>query len=621
MAVFLIIFALVQGSAPDEGYFWVFFTDRGSDVEQRLETASLEILNGPSAERRLNSGTLRADQYDLPPCASYVSAVESVSSLPVRTSSRYLNAVSVLLTPAEVEALREKPFVKEIRPLGTSTFCPSEDIPAPDSYGLSQSQLDQINILALHQRGWTGSGVVIGMLDTGFELQHPCLQSVNVLDQWDFVNNDSIVAWEAGDPDNQPSHGTKVLSIIAGYEPDLYIGGAFNSDFLLAKTEDSSDEYQQEEDFWVAGLEWLEAGGADLVSSSLGYTNWYEPYQMDGNTAVTTIAADIAASRGMVVYNSAGNDGPGETTLVAPSDGDSVFSAGAVDGAGNIAVFSSRGPSADGRIKPDGCARGENTVFASFGGTGYSSGGGTSFAAPLISSAAACISSAHPDWSMMRIYEALHVTADRFSSPDNTYGYGVINALEALKHRSIIGQVRRSDTGEPLTLLQVSITMESEPPLYTTTNEQGCFALEPGSFGSFSVTSNGWGFPIPHEGVLNENGVEITLYVDPPGSSRLPSVYPNPSSGYFYIGFDVVGSPSDASLSIFTVSGERIYFQDRGTIQPGCYRAPLPDEAFFWDGQDENGNPAASGQYIGMLRVGDSVELLSLALVRGMEED
>ncbi len=405
MVLFLLIF--LQSFAPEEGLYWVFFSDRGADVEQRLEAATAEIIEGPAVNRRLISGSIEADVYDLSPYTEYVVQVEELASLPVRTSSRYLNAVSIMLTPHQIGLLFEKPFVQEVRPVGVSTFSPGEDVPAPDSYGLSKSQLEQVNIFALHQRGWTGSGIVIGMLDSGFELVHPCLQSADVLGSWDFVNNDSIVGWQDGDWSNQPSHGTKTLSIIAGYQSGQYIGGAFNSSFILAKTEDISDEYEQEEDFWVSGLEWLEESGADLVSSSLGYTDWYEPSQMDGNTAVTTIAADIAASRGLVVWNSAGNDGPGETTLVAPADGDSVFAVGAVDGSGLIANFSSRGPTADGRIKPDGCARGMNTVLASFGGTGYSTGGGTSFAAPLVASAAACIASAHPEWGMMRVYDAL----------------------------------------------------------------------------------------------------------------------------------------------------------------------------------------------------------------------
>ncbi len=621
MLLYLLISVFLQGSLPEGEVYWVFFSDRGTNVEQRLEAASLQIMSSPSAERRVLSGAGQADVYDLQPFSEYVRTVESLSSNHVRTSSRYLNAVSLRLTQDEVASLLEKPFVLEVRPVGVSTFSPAEDIPAPDSYGLSRSQLEQVNIFALQQRGWTGSGVVIGMLDSGFELVHPSLQSVDVLDQWDFVSNDSIVGWQEGEPADQPKHGTLTLSIIAGYQPDFFIGGAFNASFILAKTEDTSDEYEQEEDFWVAGLEWLEAGGADLVSSSLGYTNWYEPDQMDGNTAVTTIAADIAASRGLVVWNSAGNDGPGETSLVAPADGDSVFAVGAVNGSGQIASFSSRGPTADGRIKPDGCARGSNSVFASFGGTGYSTGGGTSFAAPVVASAAACLASAHREWGMMRIYEALKVTADRYSNPDNTYGYGIIDALKAVKHRSVIGQVRRSDTGEPLSQCAVTITMESGPPVETVTNDSGFFAVEPGSFGGFSATCTGWGSPLPYEGILDESGIEIIIYVDPINSAEPPSVYPNPSSGQFYIGFDIESSTEDVSLSIFTLANERVFFERRSSVTQGCYRAPLPGQAFYWNGLNEDGTQVASGQYIGMLKIGDSIELLNLALIRGIEEN
>ncbi len=618
-----VLFSIVlNGLLPARGLYWVVFNDRGPSVEQRLEAVSSEIAAGPSLHRRSVAGCVQADVYDLVPYSDYIAQVEAVSMRPVRTSSRYLNAVSVVLSHDEIASLLEKPFVKEIRRVGVSTFTPEEEVPAPDAYGLSRSQLEQVNILALHQRGWTGGGVTIGMLDSGFETVHPCFQSINLINSWDFVNNDSIVGRETGDPPDQPSHGTKTLSTIAGYQPGYFVGGSFNSSFILAKTEDISDEYPQEEDFWVAGLEWLEAEGADLVSSSLGYINWYEPWQLDGNTAVTTIAADIAASRGLVVWNSAGNDGPGETTLVAPADGDSVFAVGAVDGAGVIAEFSSHGPTADGRIKPDGCARGFNSVFASFGGTGYSTGVGTSFAAPLAASAAACIASAHSEWGMMRVYEALRATADRHNSPDNAYGYGILNALAAVKHRSVIGQVRRSDTGEPVVQCTVQVSMESSAPVQAVTNDMGYFAVEPGSLGNFSVTCTGiQGTPIPAKGVLGEYGVEVAVYIDPLNSSRPPSVYPNPSSSDFYIGFDVTDTVSDVSLSIFSLANERVFYRERTSVSPGCYRAPVEGQAFYWNGLNKDGEPVASGQYIGLLKTGESVDLLNLALVRGTEED
>ena len=619
MAILIAMLALLQGASPEGGLYWVVFSDRGEDLQSRLEEASLRISESPSASRRAAVGNLQADVYDLSPWAPYVAAVESVASVPVRVASRYLNAVSITLTPEQAAELQDQPYVKEIRSVGVSTFQPEEGIPAADSYGLSLSQLQQINTYELQQRGWIGQGVKIGILDTGFEVDHPCLQSVTVLGEYDFVSQDSIVAWQEGDPQNQAEHGTKVLSLMGGYDPDFFYGGAFNASFILAKTEDTGEEYQQEEDFWVAGLEWLELQGADLVNSSLGYSDWYEPYQLDGNTAVTTIAADLAASRGLLVFNSAGNNGPEASTLSAPADGDSVFSAGAVDGAGIIAPFSSRGPTADGRIKPDGCARGQNAVLASYGGSGYSTANGTSFASPLIAATAACVSSAHPDWSMMRIYEALQATADRANDPCNDYGYGIINGLSAVMHRSIIGKVRRSDNGDPIQNLMVNIELNGEATFTTFTNEAGCFALEPGELGEFTISTSGWGIPIPLQGILGEEGVDVTVYVDPESSSLSPSVYPNPSTGSFYIGFDVIGEVSDVSLTIFTVTGETVYSAVRTGVEPGCYRAPLSGEAFYWDGTNESGEDVASGQYMAFLNIAGETELLNLALIRGME--
>ncbi len=619
MTLLIAMLALLQGTVPEDGLYWVIFSDRGENLQARLEEASSRIAQSPSASRRATAGKLQADVYDLSPWAPYVGAVESVASAPVRVESRYLNAVSIRLTSEQAAELQNQPFVKEIRSVGVSTFQPEEGIPATDSYGLSLSQLQQINTYELQQRGWTGQGVTIGILDTGFEVEHPCLQSVTVLGAYDFVNQDSVVAWQEGDPQNQASHGTRVLSLMGGYDPGFFYGGAFNASFILAKTEDTGEEYEQEEDFWVAGLEWLELQGADLVNSSLGYSDWYEPYQLDGNTAVTTIAADLAASRGLMVYNSAGNNGPGASTLSAPADGDSVFTAGAVDGAGTIAPFSSRGPTADGRIKPDGCARGYNAVLASYGGTGYSTSNGTSFASPLIAATAACVSSAHPDWSMMRIYEALQATASRASNPCNDYGYGIIDGLSAVMHRSIIGKVRRSDNGDPIQDLQVNIELVGGTTLTTTTNEAGCFALEPGQPGAFTVTTSGWGIPIPLEGVLGEEGVDVTVYVDPVNSSLPPSAYPNPSTGHFYIGFDVAGEVSDVSLTIFTVAGETVFSEERTGVEPGCYRAPVSGEAFYWNGTNENGENVASGQYMALLNIAGETRLLNLALIRGME--
>ncbi|GAF80334.1 unnamed protein product, partial [marine sediment metagenome] len=212
------------------------------------------------------------------------------------------------------------------------------------------------------------------------------------------------------------------------------IGPAFKADFLLAKTEMLIEEIDLEEDNYVRALEWGEALGADIASSSLGYTDWYTWQDMDGNTAVTTKAVDIAASLGMLCVTAVGNENGAYkwNHIIAPADADSVISVGAVDDTSGIASFSSRGPSYDGRIKPEVCALGVSTACASGNGVSYTHLDGTSLSTPLVAGAAAVLLSANPSWTPMMVREALMKTASQSNTPDNDYGYGIIDIWEAI---------------------------------------------------------------------------------------------------------------------------------------------------------------------------------------------
>lgn len=273
--------------------------------------------------------------------------------------------------------------------------------------------------------------MLVAVLDTGFRLDHIALREVSVEAQRDFVQGDSVTANEPGDGPYQDMHGTTVLGVIAGYLFYHHAGPAWGARYLLAKTEIYDTEIRLEEDHWVAGIEWADSAGADIVTSSLGYYYWYPRDSLDGETALCTRAADIAAGHGIVVVNSAGNRGYGG--LVAPADGDSVLAVGAVDGDGVVASFSSRGPTADGRVKPDFAARGVYVQSVAYGDTiGFASYSGTSYAAPLIAGICAQLLEARPDRDPGALRDALRATASKGGFPDNDYGYGIPNAAIAL---------------------------------------------------------------------------------------------------------------------------------------------------------------------------------------------
>jgi serine protease AprX len=455
----------VPAPQPDQ-LIWVFFRDKGPGTGEALSGDALlrRVALSPRAlERRARRAPgAPFDQTDLPVYAPYVEQVRSQVTR-VRTVSRWLNGVSARATPEERDRIERLAFVREVTPVvvdrrplpdivepargtgapslgrlppaGASTTAPALD------YGAGASQIFLISADYLHQAGINGSGIVVCMLDTGFRTDHEALGHLQLLAQYDFVNSDEVTSNEPGDPSNQQNHGTFTLGAMAAYKEGEVIGPAYGAQFLLAKTEIVDQEIQLEEDLWVTGLEWADSAGADVVSSSLGYYDWYTYEDMNGDTAVTTRAADLAAAKGMVVVVAAGNRssawGAGNGGLIAPADGDSVVTVGAVDDLGQIASFSSRGPTFDGRIKPEVCAMGVLTrTVAVNDTTGYAQVSGTSLSTPLVAGVCAQLLQIHPEWSPMDVREALIQTADRASSPDNVYGYGVANAFAAANFES-----------------------------------------------------------------------------------------------------------------------------------------------------------------------------------------
>lgn len=431
---------------------WIYLNDKGDNISEKLTLAE-QNLHPKSKERRQKS--MKSNQLvsfiDIPVEVTYVNQIDVIVEK-IRHQSRWLNAISAEATTAQIAQIAQLDFVKSIDIVRKATLEPVDETTAEPiaptkstnynlDYGSSLTQVEMLNVPMVHDMGYTGDGIIICVLDAGFNnLEHDVFSSMDIIDTYDFVNDDPNVDDE-GDLGNG-GHGTNTLSTIGGFYEGELIGPAYGASYLLAKTENTDSETQVEEDNWVAGAEWGELNGAMLTSTSLGYIDFddgfaYGPEDMDGNTAVITIAADYMASLGLVVVNSAGNSGSGTTTIGAPADGNEVLAIGAVRSDRTRSSFSSMGPTADGRIKPDLMAMGSSVVVAETSGNGYTTSNGTSFSCPLAAGTAALLWEMVPQASNMDIYEALKMTADNAETPDNAYGWGIIDLYAAYEYLAL----------------------------------------------------------------------------------------------------------------------------------------------------------------------------------------
>jgi Subtilase family len=358
-----------------------------------------------------------------------------------RIRSRWLHAISATAPSAVLRTLSRADWLTRVQPMGrwrlpASPTGPDERAPAlgdtcsaggDPTYGASAMPYRQLHLRPLADAGIDATGVRIAILDGGFDTQDPAFAGITVAAQHDFVFGDSIVHDEPTDAPGAQFHGTAVWSLFAGLVPGRLVGIARGASFLLAKTEDIRSETRVEEDNYVAALEWADSIGVDIVSSSLGYLGFdngfaYTPAQLNGDIAVTSVAADSAASRGILVVTAAGNEGPAFRTLVTPGDAHSVITVGAEDSLGAVTGFSSRGPTADGRLKPDLTAPGLDICVVAGGPLARLAG--TSFATPLIAASAALLKQLHPTLGPLAIRAALRTSATAHTSPDSIRGWG-----------------------------------------------------------------------------------------------------------------------------------------------------------------------------------------------------
>lgn len=484
----------VADGADSTGIYWVFFRDKGPDVESRIKAFQDSLPQRTIARRRkAMQRELVADIYDLPVFEAYIDSVKS-SAEGIREKSRWLNAVSVEVTESGLGTLTALPFVSGVEPVRSSDPMSTEvsvgdkwtagdggggDPQTSLDYGRSFDQLEQIDAIWAHEQGYHGEGVIICFLDTGFLTYHHAFDHMNIIAQYDFIHDDDFVGFDPEqDLPGQPDHGTGTLGTIGGYYPGELVGPAFEASYILCKTEETGSETAVEEDYYVAGLEWGEIMGADVASSSLSYSDWYTAGDYDGETCLTTRAANIAFQKGMILCSSMGNSGPGRFTLGAPADSRYSLGIGGVQWNGQLYRSSSWGPTADGRIKPDVCARAVATVAA----TPYTTDGfglwtGTSLSCPLVAGVVALVIQAHPDWSPDLVKEAVRETADRATRPDIRYGWGTVSAREAINYPSLSGYVSEKSTGRALRAGVEMVNGENGRKIKTKTDESGYFSI------------------------------------------------------------------------------------------------------------------------------------------------
>ncbi|MDK9699289.1 MAG: S8 family peptidase [bacterium] len=419
---------------------WVFLPERlpASVAEQN----AFQALPSETQFRRLLNGS-RPDAADLAVDPIWIQKITATGAT-LRNVSRYLHAVSVTATRKQLEAIAGIEGVRKIQPVAvgrsTAKFSPEKIRVNPNTdevdtlnYGNSRSQITQIRAHVLHNQGYTGRGVLGGILDTGFRWYHDSFDSLTVHAQRDFIFHDSETANEPADTIAQWEHGTSCASTIAGYTSGRLIGPSYKMNLILGKTENVRGENPIEEDNYVAGIEWCDSLGARGVSTSLGYIDWYQWEDMNGDTALCTQVVDRAAARGMLVITAAGNEnGNSWGRIIAPADADSTLSVAAVDSNGVVAGFSSRGPSYDGRMKPEVAARGVRTYCANpEEDNTYWRLSGTSLATPLVAGATFLLWEKHPYWTAMTMRRALMETASQHAQPDTILGWGIINVAAA----------------------------------------------------------------------------------------------------------------------------------------------------------------------------------------------
>ncbi|MGE5430375.1 MAG: S8 family serine peptidase [Syntrophomonadaceae bacterium] len=658
----LLIFAffLLSGLSFAQAKYLIFFKDKGVGPSQSLsKTSSLykkaeSMLSERAVERRKK--VMGEDSYityeDLPVKDEYIRSLES-QGIKINNVLKWFNAVSAFLSDDDLNKVLSLPFVEklekvkvlyqpvrdpkpetDIMPDGPLGLGKTNILLEPD-YGNSFRQLNLSDVPQVHRKGISGQGVIIGILDSGFDWkEHEALMNKTVLGEHDFVFNDNVTANQQGDAIDQDEHGTAVFSIVGGYAPGKLIGPSFSAKFILAKTEDVRSEKHVEEDNYAAALEWMEGLGVDITSSSLGYNIFDAPEasytyaDMNGKTALVTRAAEMAFQRGVLTMTAAGNEGNNSWHyIIAPADGFNTIAVGAVSQFNVVAGFSSRGPTADGRIKPDIVAQGSSVYKAiAHTNSSYSYGSGTSFATPISSGCAGLLLSVYPYLTNIELRRILLLTSDNASTPDSSRGYGLVSALKAIEYPNI----EKTNSGLVLhkAFLDSSGVKPESVKMFYSLNDSNYTALPVNNQNSttfytvnlpvtevsklsvyFTYTdSTGRNVRAPEKGAFNLNMDTLGSVTDGvPHEFVLSQNYPNPFNRSTKIDFSATAN-ENAQLMIYNILGQKVYTFNIITRNGS--------NSVIWNGINENGSPCASGIYLYGLKLGGSFYTKKMILLK-----
>jgi len=450
------IMLFITNAFAQQTHAWVYFNDKPVEDVDAFMANPLSALTQRSLDRRTRQG-IDLDETDVPIRQEYIDQVESSTGITVKAKSKWMNAVHVLGLPSAINALEDNlPSIIDSIDFAANNLNakPNNNINPKNkfvneniqtkinyNYGGSLNQANQIRVDYLHELDFTGEGMMIAVMDNGFP-------GVNTFSGFAYLrDNNKILDGSYNFIDrneniySRGAHGVSVLSTIGGFVDGQLVGTAIDAEYLLFITEDNQSETPVEESYWVEAAELADYYGVDVINTSLGYSTFvdddydydYSPSDMDGDTTFITRGADIAASKGMIVCNSAGNSGGSSWNIItAPADGHNVFTVGAVDANGNIAGFSSYGPTAppNQRIKPDVLAKGSGTTIINGVGN-VSTGSGTSFSSPVMTGAVASFWQAFPDKTNFEIMDMIRESASLYDNPTDHGGYGIPNFEDA----------------------------------------------------------------------------------------------------------------------------------------------------------------------------------------------